>query len=172
MDITLEASVGSMDYAAATASPLYSVIASTSLGDPIEQPTEGAPVPDFLNIKVRDRYAAPYSAIVVFEFDLRRCATFGSQAAARWLNGGRMVSSEGRISQRGYQTGTQHIFKLLGWRYTSALSETSNEDDSPAAVHSARRTPNWIDRAVSGEHYAHIEDERLQFNLAREAADA
>ena len=90
-----------------------------------------------------------------------------------------MVDGEGTMLRGGFQTGTQHVYRLLSWRYTSPLvtdniSDIDNGNDNAAAatVRAARRNVNWIDRAVWPANYVHVEDERLLFNAVEEVAGA
>ena len=70
--------------------PVYSDVGSFNIpptvtsndGGVIQQPTEGAPFPGFLNIKVRDRSAPSNSTLVVFEFKLATGITFGQLLSA------------------------------------------------------------------------------------------
>ncbi|CAA7264994.1 unnamed protein product [Cyclocybe aegerita] len=158
-----------------------------------QQPTEGAPHPGDFNIKVRSRTEPSRSVVVVFELALAPGTTFGqllkalidrnmlpfffrkigAQATAAWLRKAFFVSGEAVMvlsdpnAEGDIVIDDNHIFSLLGWRYTNPLIPI-NVPSVPGTVALTRRgvarSRNLIDRAVWPANFVHVEDEKLKYN--------
>ncbi|TEB26670.1 hypothetical protein FA13DRAFT_1887921 [Coprinellus micaceus] len=95
------------------------------------------------------------------------CRDFISQATAKWLQAHILGSGEAKqVLGRHIVAGecppdrTEHIFTLLGWRYTNP---TYGGDDSEPGQRHDVRIPNLIDRAVWPNDFVHLEDGRLEY---------
>jgi hypothetical protein len=59
----------------------------------------------------------------------------------------------------------EHIYRLLGWRYTKPdVSMKFSDNNEAEVVDQCRRTVNRIDRAVWPANFEHIEDTQLKYN--------
>ena len=67
-------------------------------------------------------------------------------------------------AEGGNPADAMHIFKLLGWHYTSPLVPVDEADPSGGTIRGAIRKRNLIDRAVWPENFVHYEDEMLKYN--------
>jgi hypothetical protein len=91
-----------------------------------------------------------------------------SQATAKWLQAHILESGEAKqVLGRHIVAGecppdrTEHIFTLLGWRYTNPAY--GGDDSEPGQRHDVR-IPNPIDRAVWPDDFVHLEDGRLEYS--------
>jgi len=104
------------------------------------------------------------------------CRDFISQATAKWLKDGLLDSGVAQVAlggpdmtaasqaEGGNPADAMHIFKLLGWRYTTPLVPVDDADPSAGTMQGAIRRRNLIDRAIWPFRFVHEEDNMLKYN--------